>query len=286
VTTKKKTQYPIPPPAINSSRVLFYSLMPRNVGYSGKISIHIGGQEVGKVPRLVIAEPLREKGFRVLHCKRNWELISMDRLSKSINDAKANFSKREAKAFEKEVWSDYECSFCGRIPLDFQMSVRGKQATICNICLNENYHIFLELEQEESAKRPQGDYYPQNGFDHIESYVSRLLSSTMQRRSVLINTLDRERGCSLFADSSMVIVGFIIMQSLEDRKREKKIRKFFASRDKIPSQDYSAQDGRVRIIDYPLSGNVSELTAMTKTILQEICNISPKEALSIKYREK
>ena len=301
IVKKTKKRLTKPPPVINSSRVLFYSLMPRTVRYSGKISIHIGGKELGKVPRLVIAEPLREKGFRVFHCNRNWNLFSMDSLYKSIKDAKkhaelmypgvsstwikTSVSKRKAKAIEREICSGHECSFCGRIPVEFDMSTHGKKAVICNICVNEIYYDFLKLEQQESARRPRGDYYPENGFNHIESYISRLLDSTNTHRYVAFFALDGRRGCGLFVDGPALQVSFI-MHSQQDATREKKIRKFFNSRGATPSKDYLAQDGRARILQYPLKGNAKKLTAITKAILQELCAVRPTEAMSINYREK
>ncbi|HEY7161083.1 MAG TPA: hypothetical protein VH815_07475 [Acidobacteriota bacterium] len=300
--TKKIKRRPIGPPAvINGARVLFYSFMPRTVGYSRKSVILIGGEEIGRVPRLVIAEPLREKGFRVFHCKRNWNLFSMDLLYNSIKDAKkraelmypgvtstwikTNISKRRARAIEREMWRGYECSFCGKLPLDFGLSIHGKKAVICNICVTETYHDFLQLQQEESARRPRGDYYPENGFDHIEPYISRLMTSAVDKRFVLFFALDQKRGCSLSADGQVIQVSFAI-HSQQDTQNEKKIRKFFNSRGTTPARDYLAQNGHERILQYPLTGTVAELTAITIAILKELCAVLPTEALSIEYREK
>lgn len=276
--------------------------MPQSVGYSRKITILVGGKEIGRVPRLVIAESLREKAFFLLHCNKNWNVVGHDGTYVSITEAKkraelmypgvtstwikTDVSKREAKAIEREMWRGYECSFCGRIPMEFAFSIHGKKATICNICVNETYHTFLEVEQEQSARPPRGDYFPENGFDHIESYVSRLLTSTTRLKSILIHTLDGKRGCSLFADGPVVQVSFVIMDAQQNNRTEKKIRKFFSSRNKTASHDYLAQENRVRILQYPLSGTPDELTSTTKRILQELCGIKQQEALTIKYREK
>jgi hypothetical protein len=54
--------------------------------------------------------------------------------------------------------------------------------------------------------------------------------------------------------------------------------------------DYLAGNGGVpdatRILEYPLSGSTVEVTALTKRILQELCSVSPTEALDIKYTAK
>lgn len=255
---------------------------------------------MGRPPRLAIGESLRKKEFYVFHCDKKWNQLASSILH-SLTDAKkkaelmypgvtatwikTNVSKREGKRIEREMWRGYECSFCGRIPVEVEMSTHGKKAVICNICVNETYHIFLELEQQESARRPRGDYYPENGFDHIESYISRLIASGKERRYVVIFALDGMRGCSLFVDGPTLQVSFII-HSQQNTTREKKIRKFFSSRGATPSKDYLSQDGRARILQYPFNGNAKKLTAITKTILQELCAVRPTEALSINYREK
>jgi hypothetical protein len=303
VTTKKTKKRPASAPSvINGFRVLFYSFMPHTVNYSRKSIILSGGKEIGPVPRLAIAESLRGKGFYVLHCNKNWFDLGIDGPYNLVSYAKRraeraysgvtstwkrkNVTKRKARAIEREIWAGEECSFCGKIPPEFEMSRHSKKAVICNICVNETYYDFLESQQENFVRPPRGDYFAENGFDQIESYVSRMLTSATKFRHILIAALDGERCCSLFADGPVILVGFIIMDTRQDHKKEKNIRKFFASRYKPPAKDYLAQDGRVRFLDYPLSGNASELTAITKTILQELCGISPKEALSIKYSEK
>jgi hypothetical protein len=298
---KSKKVISNPPHVINGSRLLFYSLMPRTVGYSGKISILIGGKEVGRVPRLAIADSLREKGIYLLHCDKNWDLISLDGLFKSVTDAKRRaelmypgvtrswkkltVSKREAMEIEKKIWKGQECSFCGRIPPEFERSLHSKSAQICNICVDQFYHRLLRMQEETSISPPRGDYYPENGFDHIASYISKLLASTSTKKSLIFGTLDRMRGCLLFAYGSMIQVSFILKVQQENT-REPSIREFFKNKDKTPASDYLSEDRRFRILQYPLNGTAEELTAITKTILQELCAISAKEALTIKFDEE
>jgi hypothetical protein len=39
-------------------------------------------------------------------------------------------------------------------------------------------------------------------------------------------------------------------------------------------------------LDYPIAGSSGEITALTKRILQELCDVAPTEALDIKYGDK
>lgn len=133
------------------------------------------------------------------------------------------------------------------------------------------------------------DYYPKNGFNHIEPYVSRLLKPAKHIRFVSIFTPDGERGFGLTARGT-VITADLIVEWREEPQREAAIRSFFDSLGIRPSQDYLAGNGGVpdatRILAYPLKGNVPELTAITKRILEELCWISSTEALNIQYSEK
>jgi hypothetical protein len=64
----------------------------------------------------------------------------------------------------------------------------------------------------------------------------------------------------------------------------------YVQSDRPPSHDYLAGNGGVpdatRILDYPIGGSTAEVTALTKRILQELCGVSPTEALDIKYEDK
>lgn len=110
---------------MSSARVLFYSLMPRIVGYSRKITILVGGKEVGRPSRLAIGESLRKKEFCLFHCDAKWNHLAGGFFN-TITDAKkeaevmypgvtatwvkTDVSKREAKKIEREYWRGYECS--------------------------------------------------------------------------------------------------------------------------------------------------------------------------------
>jgi len=76
----------------------------------------------------------------------------------------------------------------------------------------------------------------------------------------------------------------------KDPPREAAIRAFFSSLAIAPSRDYLAGNGGVpdatRILEYHITGTPSEVTTLTKRILQELCSISPAEALDISYRDK
>jgi hypothetical protein len=133
------------------------------------------------------------------------------------------------------------------------------------------------------------DHYATNGFDHIQPYVSRLLTPSKRLRFVSMFTPDGQRGFGLSAEGTTVAADLTV-EWREEPKQEAAIRSFFASLGARPSQDYLAANGGVpektRVLSYPLRGDVTELTAVTKRILKELCSVSAREALNIKYSEK
>jgi hypothetical protein len=133
------------------------------------------------------------------------------------------------------------------------------------------------------------DHFAANGFDHIEPYVSRLLVPTNRFRFLHMFTPDGMRGFGLTAKDRVVEAGLTV-EWRREAKREADIRAFFSSLGIAPSHDYLAGNGGVpdatRILDYPISGSTVEVTALTKRILQELCGVSPTEALDIKYDDK
>jgi hypothetical protein len=133
------------------------------------------------------------------------------------------------------------------------------------------------------------DHYATNGFDHIEPYVSRLLAPTNHFKFLHIFTPDGNRGFGFSARDGKVEAGLTV-EWRQEAQREAAIRAFFSSLGIAPSRDYLAGNGGVsdatRVLDYPITGSTAEVTALSKRILQELCGVSPTEALDIKYGDK
>ena len=136
---------------------------------------------------------------------------------------------------------------------------------------------------------PAPKHYATNGFDHIEAYVSRLLMPTNQFKFLHMFTPDGKRGFGFTARDGVVEAGLTV-ERRQEAQREASIRAFFRSLGIAPSRDYLAGNGGVpdatRFLEYPISGSAAEVTALTKRILQELCGVSPAEALDISYGDK
>ena len=132
-------------------------------------------------------------------------------------------------------------------------------------------------------------HYPVNGFDHVGQYVSQLLVPTNSFKSLSMFTPDGSRGFGLDAQNG-VVHATLTTEWRQEVQREAAVRSFFSALGIAPSRDYLAGNGGVpdatRILEYPITGNPAEITALTKRILQQLCSVSATEALDINYTEK
>jgi hypothetical protein len=133
------------------------------------------------------------------------------------------------------------------------------------------------------------DHYSFNGFEHIEPYVTRFLVPTNKFKFLNFFTPDGNRGFGFSAKDGLVQASLFV-DWRKQPEREAAIRAFFSSLGIAPSRDYLAGNGGVpdatRVLEYPVNGTPSEVTALTRRILQELCGVSPAEALDISYQDK
>jgi hypothetical protein len=133
------------------------------------------------------------------------------------------------------------------------------------------------------------DHYATNGFEKIEPYVTRLLVPTNSFKFLNFFTPDGNRGFGFSAKDGLVQASLFV-DWRKQPEREATIRAFFSSLGIAPARDYLAGNGGVpdatRVLEYPVNGTPSEVTALTRRILQELCGVSPTEALDISYQDK
>jgi hypothetical protein len=95
-----------------------------------------------------------------------------------------------------------------------------------------------------------------------------------------------DRGFALGV-SQHAVEAHLTVEWRQQPEREKAIRAFFESRDIPATEDYLAGNGGVpdatRLLAYPLTGSPSDVAAMTKQILTELCGVSSTEPLNIRY---
>lgn len=133
------------------------------------------------------------------------------------------------------------------------------------------------------------DHYASGAFDHLESYVGRLMVPSFKSRWVSMFTPAGDRGFALHASDGL-IEAHLTVEWRDEPQRETAIRAFFAARGIAATEDYLAGNGGVpdatRLLAYPLVGSPSEVAAITRHILQELCGVSSAEPLNIGYTER
>jgi hypothetical protein len=120
-----------PPPVLASARVLQYAILDGSVGFSGKSRVFVESCELGREPRLVIAEGLEAADVVLLYCDDEWSVLTAAGM-RSTADARARaertypgvsrlwvdagVSRAQALAYAEKASRDFKCSFCGRRP--------------------------------------------------------------------------------------------------------------------------------------------------------------------------
>jgi len=139
-----------PPPVLASARVLEYAILDGSVGFSGKSRVFVESRELGRVPRLVIAEGLEAAEIVLLYCDDEWRVLAAAGMRSSTHAktraertypgvsrlwVDAGVSKAEALAYAEEESRDFKCSFCGRRPDQVRNLLAQGEARICNFCV-------------------------------------------------------------------------------------------------------------------------------------------------------
>jgi hypothetical protein len=130
-------------------RVTQYAIRDRSVTFRGRTNLYVDGKELRAVPRLAIGEG-RTGECVLFHCGRTWKVRgaesyatlselkhSAERVYPGIraNWRQTNVTKRQAAAYRKRVWRGLECSFCGRLPDEFERLFGKRNARICDDCI-------------------------------------------------------------------------------------------------------------------------------------------------------
>jgi hypothetical protein len=133
---------------------------------------------------------------------------------------------------------------------------------------------------------PPPDFYPENGFEQLGSYISKLLVYSDEFKSLIISTPDGDKALGLDSRAGIVSVGFTL-EWKQEPEQERMVRDYFKRLNIDPNRDYLADNGGVkdstRVLDYNIQGDEKEITVLVKDILKNLCDISETEALNIYY---
>lgn len=142
-----------PPPVIGSARVLAYATVDDTISFTGQQSLDVDGKPLGAVPCIALCEDIHHEqaGFFVAYCDENWEAIGIvpttdpESALRQVEHYYRGISQRwthtTVTVQQAREWIAHDspkevCSFCGRLSFEVARLVHGRDATICNLCLD------------------------------------------------------------------------------------------------------------------------------------------------------
>lgn len=139
----------LPPPVLDCARVLRYVIIEKDIQFSGRSLLFVGGRELGQVPRLAICEEKKTGGVLLFHCGEDWTVLGCSAHA-SITDAElraesaykgtsarwvdARVSPEDAETYLDEIFAEHRCSVCGRRPDEVDSFVQKGSLRLCKHC--------------------------------------------------------------------------------------------------------------------------------------------------------
>lgn len=146
-----------------------------------------------------------------------------------------------------------------------------------------------QLGEVRQVTLPETEQVPAEGLAHVGEYVSRLLGSEAAFASLIIATLDRQRGFLVWRRGGEITVSTHVDWRM-DPQREQAIRQFFSSRGLAPTQDYLAGNGGVpdatRCLSYPCGSDARQIADVYRSLLSEVFGVAEAEGLGFCYQER
>lgn len=160
----------LPPPIIDSFRLVEFAFNDDNVRFTGRLAIYVGGENdlnrLAEVAGLALCRSYaRPKQLYLLFWDADWSTqaafpyttIEEAKLKAELGyeglrskwtpspyseEDECRFLREEYQVDPKGKWWEFICSFCGRSPEG--QCVTGKFATICQSCVSEYHKAFVQ----------------------------------------------------------------------------------------------------------------------------------------------
>jgi ClpX C4-type zinc finger len=157
-----------PPPVLCFARVLAYAIVDESVDFTGKPQVYLGGELLGRAPCLALCQnlPPDEDEIMLFHCDEQWNVLAPSGGEADLAAAKANvemtyqgiaakwidtgISLEEARHWLEQQYPEDMCSFCGRLPSEFEGAFGGHKSKICNECVRK-YFAMLQKDQSDDV---------------------------------------------------------------------------------------------------------------------------------------
>jgi len=144
--------------------------------------------------------------------------------------------------------------------------------------------------------QPKPRTYRRNGASHIPHYIERMLETNSPHATVYFYSMGRRRGFSVekwvleAPDEACeeAIAVSMMFSSLNPPSYEAAARAFFEERNMSPYSDSLQGNAQrpTRVIQWPVESELAGLIDLSKTILRELCEVSPEEPLRIIFNDR
>ncbi len=163
----------IPPPIIDSARVIYFAENDSDIEYTDRIELHVGSAEneferIGELPNLAISKTYNELNeILLMFCDEDWGTkgviafttveeakIKAERGYKGITEKWQestcteneidDFLRDEYDVDPKSEWWTSICYFCGKNDYELESVLKGKYASICKNCVINFHQLFNE----------------------------------------------------------------------------------------------------------------------------------------------
>lgn len=135
---------------------------------------------------------------------------------------------------------------------------------------------------------PEPDHYTSNGGSHIESYVTKFITSTESFSSLIISTPD-EKVALVFLKQKTKLYFMPSFDFTSGSEEETVLREFFTARDLAPVEGYLAMNKDIpdatRMLHVPIPSNVEYVTALAKDLLGEVYGVNEHAALDFRFED-
>ena len=135
--------------------VVEFAIVDSTVKFNDRKTLNVGGEWLGKVPKLAICKDIESSEYHLSHCSDDWDDLCSVQTGKSIEDVKniaerhyqgintkwikTNYNQADAIAIFKEEEDRWRCSFCGKSHYDLNTGsiISGENAKICSECIEQ-----------------------------------------------------------------------------------------------------------------------------------------------------
>ena len=157
-----------PPTVLCFARVLAYAIVDELVVFTGKGQVYVEGEPLGRVPCLALCQNVApdEDEIMLFHCDEQWNVLGVSGGETSLAAAKAVaeityrgiaakwvdtcVSSEEARRWLEQQYPEDLCSFCGRLPSEFETAFTGHKSRICGDCVRK-YFAMLQKDKSDDV---------------------------------------------------------------------------------------------------------------------------------------